>query len=600
MPLQTLIASASFGYFVKTKNYLDWFVFEDLNWDRMQSYAQSFKAELFAITLIFVILIVLKFYGAYLLYCRSRLHQHQHHHYLPVKGEESPFSSELEEDKPLSDKIPGRNLLGWKAEPRMKLLIAWYLLQMTISYVSVIKKGTEMARLSENFLISPPLTFAFRAVKNWNKPVYHSAQGNNDEDVDFGQAQSLYQGPKFDNVVMVFLESMRSDILDFGTDSYLSQILLNQEHVTNFDSHVAPFLNAIKTKSLHVTNTRTTAAYTIKSLMSTLCSVYPLKGPHEEYHKNIYTSCLPQILPNHSSAYFQPATMSFDHQGDLFNKFGFNQTVTVDEMGIPEANWLNLFGLDDHEMIPEMMQFVDTSINARRPFLLPFLSNSGHHPFNLPPGFPKVTYTSDKVINDYFDAINNVDDFVKSFFAEFEKRKLLESTLFVIVGDHGINMGDHGVVGTAEGPFDESFRVPLLFYSENKYFQENLVGRYDAAVPTASIDILPTILDFLHVPYDPATAAHEGQSLLRTISPNRPLYMTSNPWSQHSQIYIQNGMKLLLDVRSGDTKLYNLTADPKERHEITESELTDSQRQWAFGAYESIMRISGTVDSRFA
>ncbi|KAI9346461.1 alkaline-phosphatase-like protein [Obelidium mucronatum] len=587
MPLQTLIASTTFGYFVKTKNYLDWFVFEDLNWDRMQSYAQVFKHELMLVAVIFSTLLALKFYGAYQLHTRSLLH----HQYLPVKVEESPPPSYFA-TADLSNNFKPKQTI------RKRMFLIWCTCQFAFSYFLVIKKGTEMARLSENFLISPPLTFAFRAVRNWNKQAHHH-QVPHTQDENSGQDRFMYQGPKLDNVVILFMESMRADVFDFGPDSYLSQILLDPEHVQNFDSHVAPFINALKKRSLQVGNTRTTAAYTLKSLMATLCSVYALKGPHEEYRKTIYAPCLPQILTNHSTAFMQPATMSFDHQGDLFQNLGFDKLYTVDDTNIPESQWLNLVGLDDREILPEMMQFVDASVTKQQPYLLTFIGNSNHHPFNLPPGFPKKAYTSDQVINDYFDAINNVDDFVKSFFAEFEKRKLLESTLFVIVGDHGINMGDHGVVGTAEGPFDESFRVPLLFYSENKYFQENLVGRYDAAVPTASIDILPTILDFLHVPYDPATAAHEGQSLLRTISPDRPLYMTSNPWSQHSQIYIQNGMKLRLDVRSGDTKLYNLTADPKERHEITESELTDSQRQWAFGAYESMMMISDAVDLKF-
>ncbi|KAJ3030252.1 UNVERIFIED_CONTAM: hypothetical protein HDU68_009649 [Siphonaria sp. JEL0065] len=160
-------------------------------------------------------------------------------------------------------------------------------------------------------------------------------------------------------------------------------------------------------------------------------------------------------------------------------------------------------------------------------------------------------------------------------------------------------MGDHGIIGTAEGAFDESFRVPLLFYSENSYFQENFVGRYDPGLLTANIDILPTLLDFLHIPNNQTTSPHEGQSLLRKISPERPLYMTSNPWSAHSQIYIQGGMKLRVDVRSGDTKLFNLTADPKERHEITTDDITAEQMKWAYDAYENVQRLSNEVDRKF-
>ncbi|KAJ3012863.1 UNVERIFIED_CONTAM: hypothetical protein HDU68_000988, partial [Siphonaria sp. JEL0065] len=249
--IQTLIASIAFGYFLKTKNHMDWFVFEDLDLDRAITYARSFKGELLFIGILFALFLVIQGYAAFWLFKKSHSHSptpRRFDSYLPIKFDESPGSSEIEEDKPLLPKVP-----------RKKIFLVWYSFQLLFSYVFVIKRGTDMARLSENYLISPPLTYALRSYKNWRKPVpsaTYSASTFDDED----QAKSLYAGPKLDNVVILFLESMRSDIIDFTPDSFLAQLLLNPDHVQNFDKHIFPIVNKLKKRSLHVPNARTSAA----------------------------------------------------------------------------------------------------------------------------------------------------------------------------------------------------------------------------------------------------------------------------------------------------------------------------------------------------
>lgn len=50
-------------------------------------------------------------------------------------------------------------------------------------------------------------------------------------------------------------------------------------------------------------------------------------------------------------------------------------------------------------------------------------------------------------------------------FREFEDLGFTNNTLFIILGNHGLSLGEHGIYGNKENFFETAFRVPLIMYS---------------------------------------------------------------------------------------------------------------------------------------
>ncbi|KAJ3066002.1 hypothetical protein HDU98_010669 [Podochytrium sp. JEL0797] len=580
LPLQTFISLMFFGYFLETNNFIDWFMFSDMDWEMFQSYSKAFRAQLLTLSFTLVGVLSLQAVIAYYLYCHFKKPCSKS--YLPISYEEVEMSSSEEEERTPTAPI--------------RVSFKSLLLLTATSFFLVIPAHSELSRLSENYLMSPSLAHLSKSISDALTPPQP-------EDTVPIKTPVNYTGPVFSdplkNVVILHIESLRSDILDFHPTHHLSTLLLNKSHIPTFDTTFAPFLNTLKHSSLFYPHTQTAASYTIKSLLTTTCSTYALTGTHQEYKKQIYAPCLPQILTNHSTTFFHPADLTFDHLGTLVEHTGFDNVYGVLDIPSPKSEWLNYFGPDDRKMLPLVRKVLDKAGETGKPFQMSFMTNAGHHPFAVPADFPKQKYVENSVINDYLNAVNNGDAFIETLLSEFRTRHLMDSTLFVIVGDHGMGLSDHTVLGSSEGGFEEAFKVPLLFYSETPNFQSLARRVSNHENPSSNIDILPTILDFLQIPQPHNGHLHEGQSLLRAQAPHRALYSTGNPNMQHSQVYLQNGWKLVRDVRSDRRQFFDLDADPLEREEIGVRQQTEEQQEWSAVAYRRMLKIQKEVADKF-
>ncbi len=93
----------------------------------------------------------------------------------------------------------------------------------------------------------------------------------------------------------------------------------------------------------------------------------------------------------------------------------------------------------------------------------------------------------------------------------------------------------------------------------------------DASVPAAVglADVVPTVLDLLGIVAPPGL---QGESLLplirgRRSGESRPLFFTSRA---SGTMALRDGRwKLIYTPRTGDAELYDLEADPGERHDLS-------------------------------
>jgi len=131
----------------------------------------------------------------------------------------------------------------------------------------------------------------------------------------------------------------------------------------------------------------------------------------------------------------------------------------------------------------------------------------------------------------YYAMITQVDDQIGRLIAHLKESGEYDQTLIVFTADHGEMGGDHYTWGK-ETYFEQSFRIPLIIRDPRRAADKGRGSKVDAF--TESIDIMPTILDWLGIETPPQC---DGHSLLPFLAGRGP----SN-WRQeaHCEIDFRN------------------------------------------------------------
>lgn len=124
----------------------------------------------------------------------------------------------------------------------------------------------------------------------------------------------------------------------------------------------------------------------------------------------------------------------------------------------------------------------------------------------------EVIQTEDWMIDFYDDAILDFDRQVSTILQELSNRGMYENTIFIIYTDHA----QRNV---------ETHRQPLIIHFPGGEYAGTIVEN------TQTIDIAPTILDYMNIG-QPEWA--EGESLLRTISPNRLIIVSQGAYIEQT------------------------------------------------------------------
>jgi arylsulfatase A-like enzyme len=128
-----------------------------------------------------------------------------------------------------------------------------------------------------------------------------------------------------------------------------------------------------------------------------------------------------------------------------------------------------------------------------------------------PNGFlsPPEDETCQGLLRTYAGAVAYLDAGLEMLFEELRERRLLEDLLVVVTGDHGLPLGEHGVIGDFRPwLYNERSHLPLMI---------RLPGGAEAGrrIPalTQSVDLMPTLLDAFGMPLPPV----HGHSLLPLV-----------------------------------------------------------------------------------
>lgn len=187
----------------------------------------------------------------------------------------------------------------------------------------------------------------------------------------------------------------------------------------------------------------------------------------------------------------------------------------------------------------------------------------------LSQGVERAPATHTRYVSSLYDAgLRKLDDLLERFFAELERRGLLEKSLVIITSDHGEAFMEHGEF--LHGSFyDEIMHVPLLI-SAPWLFDAGEVNWV-----TRSIDIAPTILDFCGV----GNSIGEGWSLAESVvNDRRPA--CDEVFFNESVLRASDEVGLFkLEMGSDFPAFYDLSRDPFERQNLLSEELAPAQHK---------------------
>ena len=147
---------------------------------------------------------------------------------------------------------------------------------------------------------------------------------------------------------------------------------------------------------------------------------------------------------------------------------------------------------------------------------------------------------------------------IDRFLAALAEQGRLDSTLVLLMADHGEAFRDHRAIGHGSCLHGEVMRVPLVIWEPGR----GAVGR--SPVPVSTVDIAPNVLEYAAVePFEGAGISLRGV-LHGELPEPRAIFGQNRFYNTDLTALIRWPLKLIQDHRSQSRLLYDLQADPRE------------------------------------
>ena len=221
--------------------------------------------------------------------------------------------------------------------------------------------------------------------------------------------------------------------------------------------------------------------------------------------------CIINDFEGYEKFYFIGGRSQFNNFNGLVSNI---KGINIYEEGKYTAQKINVWGISDKNLFLEANKVM---AEQQKPFFSIIQTADNHRPFNIPEednDFVQKIIPEEELLKYGFESLKEYNAFAytdycfKKFMEAAKKEDYFNNTIFVFVGDHGIE-GDVGTIypraWTDQRLADE--HIPLLFYAPA------LLTPQKRPEPVSQIDVLPTIAGMLQQPYTNSTL---GRDLLDT------------------------------------------------------------------------------------
>jgi len=277
------------------------------------------------------------------------------------------------------------------------------------------------------------------------------------------------QAPLRKNVVIIILESFGSENVGRGQ---------------------TPFLDSLITKSCYFKNGFANGKVSIDAVPSIISSIPSLMNNSfisSSFALNKVHS-LPKIFKEqgYKTSFFHGAFNGSQNFDEYAKVAGFDEYYGKNEY-VGKESFDGKWGIFDEDFL----QFYANKLSTfKKPFFSSVFTISSHVPYVIPEKyknkFPKGT-------TDIHESVAYADYSLRKFFETAKKQDWYKNTLFVLSADHTSSSGDNEIDKTNIG----KFRIPILFFDPSN---PELAGVNEKNFQ--QIDIMPSILDYLHIKTD--------------------------------------------------------------------------------------------------
>ncbi|MBN2194809.1 MAG: sulfatase-like hydrolase/transferase [Polyangiaceae bacterium] len=342
--------------------------------------------------------------------------------------------------------------------------------------------------------------------------------------------------PKQPPIVLFFtIEAMRADVLEKRKyERYL------------------PELHKLRKTSTHFTMARAVTSATTTSLASVFaCKYYSqLRWDAEGDSKVRLLDDSPRFAEVLSKAGVR--TVHVATQGRLRADTGVGT-------GFQHQYWIPISKTRGAQALDKLIEDLDK--NPQVPYFAYTHFIESHAPYDL-------AGTKGSEYDRYVREIGIVDRELGRLRQHLDEKGLAGNTIFIISGDHGEAFGEHGARYHSKNVYEEAMRVPLIVHVPGMKPRKS-------SVPVSLIDVGPTVLDL----FGAATPGiYMGQSLVPLVA-GKPAKLTRpiavDTGRRIQALYLDDGKKVIIDLRKHTVEVYDLGADPGEVVNLVEHRAPD-------------------------
>ncbi|SHG54676.1 Phosphoglycerol transferase MdoB [Chryseolinea serpens] len=277
-----------------------------------------------------------------------------------------------------------------------------------------------------------------------------------------------------DNVVVIILESFSKEFFGF----------FNKDKEGGHGGYT-PFLDSLIQHSRTYEYSFANGRKSIDGLPSVVASIPSLGVPYflSPYSGNRINS-LASLLKEkqYHTAFFHGAPNGSMGFQAFMNIAGVEEYYGKTEYN-NDADYDGIWGIWDDKFLEF---YADKMNEFQQPFMSSLFTVSSHHPFKVPEEYEGVFKGGPMVIH---KCIQYTDFALKKFFRKASAMPWYKNTLFVITADH-----TSSEIEFPDGRTDLGFyKIPVIFFKP-----DNSLAGYDQQHIVQQIDIMPTVLGYLH------------------------------------------------------------------------------------------------------
>ena len=436
---------------------------------------------------------------------------------------------------------------------KIKKILIVILIVINLGYMALAQKAISESEWSYDKLSNPVTAFIASVNPFSRNPALFT--------MEIPDSLNTFGKPKVENLTDRFkgLSQNIKNVIVFVLESTPAEYV--QPYNNQFNT--TPELEKYASSSIVFENIYAHAPATNKSMVSLLGSIYPWLSYTSitQDFPSINIPTLSSELKKHGfrTAFFNSADNHFQKADEFLANRKFDvvkdcKTLPCkQQFEIEDDKMLPLNGINDECTGEELMTWIKK--DSGKPFFGMIWTYQTHYPYYA--SGDEIKYdTPDPLFNRYLNAVHHSDMVLGNLLEELKRKDLFESTLVVVVGDHGEAFGRHNQLTHASRIYEENVHVPCVFINPAFKKETNVaIG--------GIIDIAPTIMNILGLP---VASEWHGNSLF-TANENDRVYFFS-PWSDYLFGYREGDRKYIFNATKNITEIYDLKTDQYETNNL--------------------------------